>query len=209
MLETEYPDLAPLTKGASFVQVIQTLYYAHLLRYSAQEHLKTVGSWKIATKNKLETLVALGYLVKTGEVFKSTSKTLELLTKQGYNPAILPPPAEGSGAEIYNSDALVKIIGKPFYRSILYPHFGYLIPDALAVFADGNRYQLRFIEVEAKKPKWEEYIDDKLRKYERLARDEQVYRYWREMSQYLGLKCPAMERFRFGVEVIKIGGVYL
>lgn len=204
MIETEYPDLKPLTKGASFHQVIQTLYFAHLLRYSTQEHLKAVGSWKIATKNKLETLVALGYLVKTGEVFKSTTKTLELLIKLDYNRSILPPPAEGAGVEIYNSLQLVKIIKAPFYKHLLYPHFGYLIPDALAVFVDGNRYQLRFIEVEAKKPKWEEYIDDKRRKYERLARDEQVYRYWREMSQYLGLKCPNMADFRFKLEVMTV-----
>jgi len=206
MLEYEYPDLKPLTVGASFSQVIQTLHAAHLLRYSTQEHLKTLGSWKIATKKKLQTLADLGYLVKNEQVFTSTRKTLDLLIKQGYKRELLPPHAEGRGAEIYNSDALVKIIRHPFYKQLLYPHFEYVIPDGLLILQDGDRYQLNFIEVEVRKPKWAEYLEDKRQKYERLARDEQVFRYWAIIAPFVGLKCPRINDFKF--QVVCVGDVH-
>lgn len=199
MIEYNYPDLSPLTKGASFSQLIQTLHAAHLLRYSTQEHLKELGSWKIATKKKLQTLADLGYLVKNDNVFTSTRKTFELLIKHGYNPALLSPIAEGRGAELYTQNSICKLLQHPFYKWFGYPHFDYLIPDGLLVLQDGNRYQLNFIEVEAKKPKWAEYLEDKREKYNRLAQDEIVYKYWSIMSSHLGLKCPAIEDFKFGV----------
>jgi hypothetical protein len=207
MLETDYPDLVDLTKGASFSLVILTLYYAQLLRYSTAEHLKQLTkSVKIATKKKLQKLTDFGYLEKNEEVYTSTTKTLDLLIKNGYYPKLLPPPATGRGAEIYNSDSLVKIIQQPFYKALLYPSFEYLIPDGLLILQDGDRYQLNFLEIEAKKPKWEEYLEEKRAKYERLARDVKVFNYWSIYSQYLGLKCPEIEGFKF--KVLCIGGFY-
>jgi len=200
MLSVDYPDLEDLTRGASFSLVISTLYYAHLLRYSTAEHLKELTkSVKIATKKKLQALVDRNYLVNNEGVFVSTDKTLNLLVNSGHKRKLLPPPATGRGAETYNSEALVKIIQQPFYKALLYPSFEYLIPDGLLVLQDGDRYQLNFLEIEAKKPKWAEYLEEKRAKYERLARDVKVFNYWNIYSQYLGLKCPAVEGFKFQV----------
>lgn len=200
MIEYEYPDLKPLTAGASFNQVIQTLHAAHLLRYSTQEHLKTLGSWKIATKKKLQTLADLGYLVKNEDVFTSTAKTLELLVKNGYKRELLPPVCHGKGVEIYNSEALVKFILQPDFKALLYPHFDYVIPDGLIIFVDKiGRYSLRFIEVEAPKPNWQQHLEGKRESYARLSKDRIAFNYWSLIAPHLGLRCPTIDKFRFMV----------
>lgn len=199
-LSIQYPDLEPLAKGGSFSLVIQHLYYAHLLRYSTPDMLKELSkSVKVATKKKLQYLTDQSYLVNHDGIFTTTNKTLSLLIKFGYNPALLPLPAEGRGAEIYNQEALVKLLVRPDFKALLYPNFGYLIPDGLLILQDGSRYALNFIEIEARKPKWAEYLEDKREKYNRLAEDEQAYQYWQFMSQHLGLKCPPASGFKFGV----------
>ena len=200
MLEYDYPDLKPLTAGASFNLLFSTLYYAHLLRYSTTDLLKQLtGSVKIATRSKMQTLVELGYLNRNDKVFKTTAKTLDLLEKQGYNRRLLPRPVEGWGAELYNSEAICKLLQHKNYRSFLYPHFQYVIPDGLLVLQDGDRYQLNFIEVEADKANHQEYLENKRQGYERLARDPIVFKYWQGIAPHLNLPCPKIEDFRFGV----------
>ena len=199
-IEYDYPDLRPLTSGASFSLIIQHLYYAHLLRYSTPDLLKDLTkSVKIATKNKLQSLCDLGYLVNNGGVLVSTHKTLDLLENQGYSKKLLPQPARGNGSELYNSLQLAKLIKHPLYKILLYPHFDYVIPDGLLVLQDGDRYQLNFIEVEAKKPNWKEHLEGKRANYERLARDERVYRYWQGVAPHVGLPVPKIEDFKFQV----------
>jgi len=202
----DYPELVELAAGSSHNRIILTIYYAALLRYSTQDHLQElVKSKSIATKKKLQVLCDHGYLVNNDGIFTATYKSLDFLEKQGYNRKLLPSPAKGAGVEIYNSDAICKLLQRPFYRSFLYPNFNYLMPDGLLVLADGDRYQLNFIEIEAKKPKWAEYLEAKRVNYERLARDEIVYRYWQGIAPHVGLPCPPIEQFKFSV--MCIGGL--
>lgn len=216
MLSINYPELKPfITGGVSWSKVFETLYYAHLLRYSTAGLLQdTTGCKKLATWPKLSELADLGYLKKDNKVFKSTNKTFELLVKQAYNPALLPEPAKGNGAEFYNQVEIAKLLQHPLCwkrditehlqeRCFLYPNFGYVMPDGLFVMLDKAKdvYQLNFIEIESKKPDlfWQQHLEGKRQNYERLARDPIVYKYWQIMSQHLGLKCPAIGEFRFGV----------
>jgi hypothetical protein len=176
------------------------------LRYSTPDLLKDLtSSVKIATKKKLQSLVNLGYLYSPENVLVSTDKTLQLLEKVGYNRKLMPPPAKGAGIDFYNSEAICKLLQHKNYKQFLYPHFEYLVPDGLLVLQDGDKYQLNFIEVEAKKPKWAEYLEGKRINYDRLARDERVYRYWQGVAPHLGLTCPPIEQFKFSV--MCIGGL--
>ena len=64
---------------------------------------------------------------------------------------------------------------------------------------ENRRYKLTFIEVEAKKPKWDEYIEVKRGNYLKLSQDIAVYNEWRRCCEKLSLPVPTVENFCFSV----------
>lgn len=198
-LNNQYPELSPLTKGASFSQLFDLFRKAAILRYSTISMLRTVCSNKMATKGKAETLIKLGYFIQHDSVLTVTPKLLKLLEKLGDHPKLYAPPARGEGRELYNQKAICKLFEHKHYRHIFYPDFRYLIPDGLLVLADGNNYQLNFLEIEVDKPSWEAHLENKRHNYERLARDEAVYTYWKHYGPLLGLTAPPIKDFKFQV----------
>ena len=205
-------ELRPLTSGGSFENIYQLLYYVTLLKYATQEHIKNLGFsgvGKVATKGKLQTLRELGYFRTSKinpQIFSSTNKTYQILKTIGHELKLLPALPKGDGAEIYNTDVFVQALKLPNYYVLLYPQFPkekpYIIPDALLVLKEDHRYQLNFLEIEAKKPNWDYYLQTKYDSYKRLAKDIQVYKYWKAFSGYLNLPCPPIEKFKFRVMII-------
>lgn len=84
---------------------------------------------------------------------------------------------------------------------MLYPNFGYLIPDTLLVQNDTKtrKYKLTFVEVESKKPGWEEYIENKHENYLKLSKDILVYKKWCDYCEQLELEKPKASDFKFSV----------
>ena len=211
-LEQIKSELKVLISGGSYANIYQMLYYVALLKYVTQQHLKAIGFHgveKVATKGKLRTLHELGYIRLANEalgIYASTSKSLQLLKALGHDLKLLPAVPKGTGAEIYNTNVLVQAIKLPNYYALLYPQFPnenpYIIPDALLVLKEERRYQLNFIEIEAKKPNWEAHLQTKYDGYKRLAKDMAVYNYWKAYSGYLKLPCPSVDKFKFRVMII-------
>ncbi len=211
-LEHVKNELRPLTSGGSFENIYQLLYYTTLLKYVTQEHIKSIGFagvGKVATKGKLQTLRELGYL-RTSKInpriFSSTNKTYQVLKTLGHDFKLLPNLPKGDGAEIYNTDVFVQALKLPNYYALFYPQFPkekpYIIPDALLVLKENHRYQLNFLEIEAEKPNWDNYLQIKYDEYKRLSKDIQVYIYCKAFSGYLKLLCPPVEKFKFRVIII-------
>ena len=211
-LERGKDELRPLTSGGSFENIYRLLYYVALLKYATQEQIKSIGFagvGKVATKRKLQVLRELGYLRfanKSRRIYSAMPKTYHLLKALGHNFKLLPSVTKGTGAEIYNTDVLVQALKLPNYHALLYPQFPtekpYIIPDALMVLKEDHRYQLNFLEIEAEKPNWDYYLQTKYDSYKRLAKDPQVYKYWKSFSGYLNLACPPIEKFKFRVIII-------
>jgi len=205
-------ELQTVAHGSSHKKVYTLIYYVALLKYATQEHIKKLGFpgiEKVATKGKFQTLSNLGYLRlanEPGHIYSATAKTYHLLKALGHDLKLLPMVPKGTGAEIYNTDVFVRAIKLPNYHALLYPQFPkekpYIIPDALLVLKEDHRYQLNFLEIEAEKPNWDYYLQTKYDGYKRLAKDIQVYNYWKAYSGYLNLPCPPIEKFKFRVLII-------
>jgi len=211
-LEAYKRELQPVAFGRSFESVYQMLYYVALLKYSSQGHIKAIGfpgAEKVATKKKLQVLSELGYVRLANEnlgIYSATAKTLQLLKALGHDLKLLPAVPKGIGFEIYNTDVFVQALKLPNYFALLYPQFPrenpYIIPDALLVLKEEHRYQLNFLEIEGEKPNWKAHLQTKYDSYKRLAKDIQVYNYWKAYSGYLKLPCPPVEEFKFRVMII-------
>lgn len=214
-LEEFKEELKPLVKGSSFSQLFQGLYYFHLFKMSTQAQVRAVnfpGAWKAVTKKKLQQLVNLNYL-KSFEnkerkelVFTSTNKNLQALKEWGFRGDLLPSSSEGQGAKesLYNTDVFVKAVRLPNFKALLFPHFEYLIPDGVLVLAEEKGYQLNFLEIEASKSSWDQWLIRKKQNYKKLARDEKVFNWWKKKAKLLNL--PAnKDTFKF--QVLCIGNI--
>ena len=102
-----------------------------------------------------------------------------------------------------NTEVFIKLAKQPDFYTLLYPNFGYLRPDALLVEKRDSKYRLTCLEIEAKKPKWKEYIDEKIKKYKKLSTDIQFYDWWCVQCEKLGFKKPITEEFKFNYKIIK------
>lgn len=207
-LFTAKQELEPVKKGGSWDGVFDALYKALLLRYFKPSHLQAVVQYpsKYASKKKLNLQVELGYLQARDGIFTATNKALETLTLYGYKRPLLPTPPRGRGQELYNTDVFVQALNLSDYFILLFPDFEYLKPDALLVRGTPECYKLEFLEVEASKTYWEKHLQKKKENYERLAKDEIVYRYWLHRANMLGMYQPKREEFCFCVCVV--GDVY-
>lgn len=201
----EISPICSLGNGGSWQLMVEMLYHIRLLRYVTQAQLKKINHRyvKICGKKKLEKLVELGMLT---EAYRATPKTTDLLKALGYNITLLQPEPTGDGGvdSILKTDVFIQALKLLNFKALLFPRFPkdtpYLIPDALLVEAESDtKYRLSFLEVETEKPDWDNYMENKKRNYERLGKDDQVYRYWENVSEHLGLKKPTKEQFKFRV----------
>ncbi|RPI19218.1 MAG: hypothetical protein EHM58_02555 [Ignavibacteriae bacterium] len=202
----ELAHLVPTKAGATFSQLWQVFYYTRMLKYVSYRHYGLIKKSfnKICTYRKLEELCHLGYLHSPQhEVYTASNKVLPILKEAGYVTELLPdePKGKGNVNEIHNSDEFVNALKLPHFHSLLYPNFGYLIPDALLVLQDieNKKYKLTFLEIEAKKPDWNNYIEKKRSNYLQLAHDMTFYNYWTKICSVLNLNVPDQKALKFSV----------
>jgi len=205
----ELEQFIPVRAGATYSQLLQIFYFTRLFKYITYAHLiqlkKSYG--KICTAKNLKAFCELGYLKSPQQaVYCATNKVLPFLKKAGYNTGVLPEEAEGKGDinELNNTDVFVQATKLPHFKTLLYPNFGYLLPDALLVRMDdeNRKYKLTFLEIEAKKPKWSEYVEAKRDKYIQLSKTLDFYNWWKNIAQKMRLPIPTVEKFSFNVVFI-------
>ena len=127
--------------------------------------------------------------------------TIWALAAAGYETSLFPtePVGKGDINELANTDAFIQALNLPNFRALLFPNFKYLIPDALLVISDLDRYKLLFLEIENKKPNWDEHLIGKKSKYERLGSDIAIYKYWLLCTSILKIRKPKVELFKFSI----------
>jgi hypothetical protein len=200
----ELAFVIPRKAGATFSQLWQIFYYTRMFKYISYRHYIQIKPAynKICTYKNLQALCALGYLKSPQyEVYCATNKVLPILKEAGFNTDILPlePIGKGDINELNNTDVFVEATKLPHFYAALHHNFGYLIPDALLVQLDkeNEKYKLTFLEIEAKKPDWENYLEKKRDSYFRLAKDIQFYNYWASICKLLKLPRPGVSELKF------------
>lgn len=202
----ELAQLVPRKAGARFSQLWQIFFYTRMFKYMHRSHyckIKTAYN-KICTDKKLQMLCELGYFTSPQkDIYCATNKVLPILHEAGFQTKLLPgePVGKGDINELHNTAIFVGLTKVEHFHTLLFPHFGYLIPDALLVQLDkeNSRCKLTFIEVEAKKPKWNEYLEDKRDKYVRLAKNIEFYNYWNEVAPILDIPTIDIQKLKFSV----------
>ncbi|MBX7047317.1 MAG: hypothetical protein K1X86_15915 [Ignavibacteria bacterium] len=202
----ELAHLVPTKAGATFSQLWQIFYYTRMFKYVSYNHYSQIKSSfnKICTYKKLEELCRLGYLKSPKhEVYCATNKVLPILQEAGFNINLLPNEPIGTGDinELNNTDIFIQAIKRKYFHTLLFPNFKYVIPDALLIEFDKDnaKYKLTFLEIEAKKPKWRDYLEEKRRNYIRLSKSTEVLKYWMEVCSKIGFSKPNLEDFKFNV----------
>jgi hypothetical protein len=193
--------------GGTWRSLYDVFYYTRLLKYVHKTQYTEIKSalFKVTADWKLKELCERGYLLSPQEdVYCATDEVLPILKEVGYQ-FPLPEKSKGIGDinELYNTDVFIKLLKEEHFLTLLFPHFVYLIPDALMVQLnkETRKYKLTFIEVEAKKPKWEEVIDEKIINYIRLAKDIKFYEKWAEFCEQLKLPKPDIQLIKFEVTI--------
>lgn len=205
----ELAHLVPTKAGATFSQLWQVFYYTKLFKYI---HKKQFGKIKpaynkICTHKNLQNLCELGYMKNPRpEVYCATNRVLPILNEAGFTTSILPNESTGTGDinELNNTEAFIHLAKGKYFRTLLFPQFNTVIPDALLVEQDmtNSRYKLTFIEIEAEKPKWNQYLDDKRDKYVCLSKSIEVFEYWQKTALLLNLPEPDINTFNFNVAFV-------
>jgi hypothetical protein len=202
----ELAQLIPFRAGATFSQLWQVFYYTRLFKYMHRKYypqIKTAFN-KICTDKNLKILCDLGYFKNPQkDIYRATNKVLPILKEAGFPVNVLPDEPVGNGDinELNNTESFIKLIKLPYFYTLLYPNFRYLIPDALMVQnnVEMKKYKLTFIEIESKKPDWENYIKLKQENYFRLSKDFLVYKKWCEYCELLKIEKPQLNDFKFSV----------
>lgn len=191
----------------------QMLYDMRMLKYVHKSQFIKIRSTygRFTSDKKLAYLCEKGWIEMRAEgVFTTSDKTLPVLKAEGFNTDILPRIITGKGMinEIQNTECLIKFMKIQHYHCLLYPSFGtrkvWLRPDALLVRKDeeNNKYKLTFLEIEAQKPDWHNYIERKREKYQRLAQDKEFYDMWKILATKLNFPEPNISSIKFSVYII-------
>lgn len=206
----ELAELIPFKAGATWSALWQIFYYTRLLKYVHRSYYPQIKASfnKICTNKNLQKLCQLGYFYSPQkDIYCATNKVLPILKEAGFIIETLPtePVGKGDINELNNTRVLISLMKQEYFHTLLYPNFGYLIPDALMVSLDkeNKKYKLTFIEVEAEKPDWENYIENKKENYLKLSKDIQFYEKWKEYCKLLNLPEPTLD-IKFNYKIIKI-----
>ncbi|MFA5011166.1 MAG: hypothetical protein WC644_04355 [Ignavibacteria bacterium] len=198
--------------GGTWRSLYDVFYYTRLFKYVRKSQYTKIKShlFKVTFDWKLKELCERGYLFSPSEdVYCSTDLAFPILREAGGYQFPLPEEPKGKGDinELNNTEVLIKIFREKTkeetFLTFLYPNFGYLIPDALLVELDKKekKYKLTFIEVEAKKPEWEDVIKKKKQNYLNLATDIQFFVKWTEYCELLNLPKPDIHSIKFTVTI--------
>ena len=205
----ELAPLIPFKAGATFSQLWQIFLYTRMFKYVSRSHYPKIKSSfnKICTHKNLQKLCEMGYLKNPRQdVYCATNKVIPILKETGYVTELLPQGAVGTGDinELNNTDIFVQATKLKHFKMLLFPQFGYLIPDALLLQldSDNNKYKLTFLEIEAQKPKWNNYVENKRDNYIRLSKELSFYNYWNTIAPKLDLPIPTIDKFKFNVTFI-------
>lgn len=198
----------------SYQQFFRLYYFIRLLRYANQTQLKSLqfsGVSKVATKEILKELVNLGHISiadKQGTVFIANETTDKIIRAVKFNEenyfkvfSCLPQGIDTSN-DIKNTEVFIQAISLSNYYFLLFPDFDYIIPDALLVLKEENRYKLTFLEIETEQSNWTQRLERMRSNYLRLSKDIIVYDYWRKMSPLLKLPVPDLDLFKFSITII-------
>lgn len=205
----ELADIIPFKQGATWNSLWQIFYYTRLFKYVKRNYYPKikVSFNKICTDRKLLKLCELGYLYSPQkDVYCASNKVLPILKEVGFNTDILPSAPQGIGNvnELNNTLVFIDALKLQHFHTLLFHNFGYIVPDALLVQLDkeNKRYKLTFLEIEAQKPDWDNYINTKLNKYYTLATDIKFYDYWTHQCKLLKFKSPLIADVKFSVCIV-------
>jgi hypothetical protein len=206
-LKEQLREIIPLNSGGSFQLLWEMLYHIRLLKYVHQSHLRQINPRysKICATEKLKHLIRLELLESPQkDVYIGTAKIDEHLIEENYNTRNLPKISTGLGDinQLNNTDVFIQALKLPLFKTLLYPYFDYLLPDALLVLMDKDKYKLEFLEIEAGKSNWSDYIEKKRLNYLQLASDNQVYSYWKSRCKDLNIEPPDIKDLKFSVTFV-------
>ena len=217
-------ELEEIKKGATWQNIYDCLWTIATVRYVTRQQLAKhfpdeVWRKKIATKNKLELLVAKGFLKQSPDgVNVAASKTFSFLREySGKNCQIVKlPSGTGERDSVYNSDDLLQVIQLTDFFALFYPVFyetkkdeqPFLIPDGALVLKKNNMAKLVFLEIERPKPDWQKYLEEKRRKYKLIAeRDETWSEWWKVQCDKLGLTHCGYEKLASTLFLLRLNYV--
>jgi len=195
----------------SFEAIWDMLFYIRMVKYIRRDQISQIKKRynKTCSSDKINRLIELGLLEKTNnDILIVTDYSVELLGQLGKNVSILPTEIKGDGSinELNNTEVFIQALKLPDFIALLYPRFPknnpYLIPDALLVRGTEERYKLEFLEVEAGKSNWDNYLEQKRVNYLKLASEKRPYTYWSWQCGLLNLTAPDINDFRFSVSII-------
>lgn len=202
-------DLAPhLTTGRTKARVLAGLYIIALVRYSDYDSLQACKKQSlnkhIFTKPFLKILSDNGYIQDTG-YYTASPKALKAISGT-YPTAHLQKRWQGGYGD--HQKRLTEIIlsetNDPDFFTAFYSSFEFgLIPDACVIYRQGNKAKLVFYEVEiTDKPK--EYLEDKKKKYNQLARSQWVHsKWWARQCEIFNFRLCPINDFGFSLRVVK------
>lgn len=205
----ELADIIPFKQGSTWNSLWQIFYYTRLFKYVKRNYYPKikVSFNKICTDRKLLKLCELDYLYSPQkDVYCASNKVLPILKEVGFNTDILPSAPQGIGNvnELNNTLVFMDALKLQHFHTLLFHNFGYIVPDALLVQLDkeNKRYKLTFLEIEAQKPDWDNYINTKLNKYYTLAKDIKFYDYWTHQCKLLSFNLPLITDVKFSVCIV-------
>lgn len=207
------PILQKSSKNRSYKLVWDLFYKTRLLKYVHHEQYSRIRNTftKISAYPKLKHLCQEGYLEECGnKIFVATDNVLPILKELPYYNINLLPKNKSKGKgdinEILNTEAFIELSKQKDFYTLLYPtvfrESHNLIPDALLVLKEDQKYKLTFLEVEAKKPQWIETLVNKRNNYLLLAKDYRFYDYWKDTAEKIGLYVPPLGKLKFSVSFI-------
>jgi hypothetical protein len=200
-------------KSKTKSRIIEGLYILSIANYATLSQLKICKKQSlhihIFTKKFLQQLTDKGIIENNSSVYSPTENTIQAL--KPYKPIHhLRKRLRGDFGPHQEklTDVLMNFTNDPLFFTVCYPTFdtskGLLIPDALLVLKDNDRYQLNFIEVENPKVNWKEHLGEKKDKYEALGREDVVYNYWKHQAKLFKLRIPSRDEFCFQIMVFGI-----
>ncbi|MBU1095864.1 MAG: hypothetical protein A2499_03640 [Stygiobacter sp. RIFOXYC12_FULL_38_8] len=197
----------PLNSWGSYEAIWDMLHDIRRLKYIRRSQIASIDKRynKTCSEKKINRLLELGLIKKTdNEILISTEYSLELLKQLNYNTSILPKNIKGEGSinELNNTEVFIQALKLPDFLALLYPNFEYIRPDALLVRGVKEKYYLEFLEVEASKSNWGNWLEEKRINYFKLAQEKRPFSYWVSQCKLLDLPVPDINKFKFSVCII-------
>ncbi|HEY5536178.1 MAG TPA: hypothetical protein VIL99_14735 [Ignavibacteria bacterium] len=203
----ELEDQISKSGGGTWSKLLKAFYYTRLFKYVHKQQYRKIDNlfYKCTATKKLLVYCERGYLFSPQKDVYCATKKVDPFLKEADLGYVFPDEPKGKGDinELNNTDVFITLSKEEHFYTLLFPSFGYLIPDALLVEKNNDKYRLTCIEVEASKPDWNNWILEKKANYLKLSQDIQFYDWWITKCDKLGFKKPTIEEFKFNYKIIK------